>query len=230
MVSCAAVAGLFAARSSQAALILDYPGTGVVIPDNGPGDTNPALGTIVNTQFVGGFGITINIAQSNSPGNPGGGELQISDLSIHNVGPGPGSLDIRVSDTNFFAPGGAGSPMLLKSSAGGTFLHAAPLDSVRFISFADPANAQPAGPVATLPLVFNATGPAIDPESFSGDTSVPWVRGGGPYSLTNITRIISLAPGAQLNFSGTTLAQVPEPACVGLAAAGLVMAARRRRA
>jgi hypothetical protein len=67
-------------------------------------------------------------------------------------------------------------------------------------------------------------------ESFSGSNSTNWVRGGGPYSLTNVA-VVTLAAGGQVNLSGTTTA-VPEPtSALALAAmsAGLLGLRRRSR-
>jgi hypothetical protein len=198
--------------------------------DNGPGDSDPALGRITNTSIVGGFGIAISIAASNSPGTSTAGLLQISSLLIENQGSGTGSLTITTSDTGYTAPGGGGSSMSLENDIGGTFsIGSAVGNTVTFRSFADPTNGQPAGSVSTPSLVFLKSTTSTT-ESFSGSNSVNWIRGGGPYSLTNVATV-TLAAGGQINLSGTTTV-VPEPTSV--VALGALSAAafglRRRRA
>src|SRR5690242_12179757 len=78
-----AAAGLFMAAPAKAALLLSYNG-GPTITDNGAGDLDPSVGTINNTSNIGGFGVSITIAESNSPGTSTAGLLQISNLSIEN--------------------------------------------------------------------------------------------------------------------------------------------------
>jgi hypothetical protein len=230
--TCIAFAGVIvhqAGASPVTTLELQYPSAGITILDNGAGDSDPTVGRIINSSTIAGVGVTINVANSNSPGSPSGGELQISDLTLQNGNASPASLTIQVSDINFTQPGSPGSPMLLTSSAGGTFTHSVVgVDTVQFTSFADPLNGQPAGPVSTLPLTFTkSTG--LDPESFSGNDATAWVRGAGAYSLTNLTTISNLASGATLNFSGSTLA-TPEPTMLAAGLAiGLGLLARHRK-
>src|SRR5690242_7898927 len=113
------------AASTHAALILDYNNNSVIVVDNGAGDTDPTVGRIVNTTNVAGFGVSINIAQSNSPGAATGGILQIDSLDVVNTNATASNLAVRVSDTNFTAPGVPNGPMQLQSAVGGTFTQAA---------------------------------------------------------------------------------------------------------
>jgi hypothetical protein len=224
---CAGVVAM-APSGANAALMLDLQSGGVVITDNGAGDTDPTVGRIINTTVVGGFGVAITVAASNSPGTPTNGLLQVQSLDVQNLNPNPATLMIRVSDTNFILPGGAATPMLLQSSVGGTFTQSPIGDLVTYKSFADPANSQPAGPVSTPALTFIDSTGALT-EAFSGSNSVGWVRGAGPYSLANQISM-NMSANAQMNISGTTVATlVPEPAAFGLAASTLLLAVRRRR-
>lgn len=229
-IACAAGAALWVSADANAALVLDLNNGAIVINDNAPGlDSDPAIGSITNTSTVGGFGIAISIANSDSPGTPSSATLQISSLEIKNQGVGAGVLTIAVSDNNFLLPGVAGSPMTMYSDFGGTFsLNAALGDSVSFQSFVDPANITPANAVSTAPLNFVKTNPGT--QAFSNSNSAPWVHGAGAYSLRNVSTI-SLSTGGQLNISGTTTV-VPEPTSLvalgGLAATAFGL--RRRRA
>ena len=226
-VLCAAAAGSLLASQAHAALVLNLNGA-INVTDNGAGDLNPAVGQITNQSVVAGFGIAISVAASNSPGTPTAGLLQISSLLIENQAAGTGVLTITTSDTNYFLP--TGPLMSLDSDVGGTFsIGSAIGNSVSFQSFADPNNAQPAGPVSTPPMNFFKSTSATT-ESFSGSNSVNWVRNAGPYSLTNVA-VVTLAAGGQVNLSGTTTA-VPEPtSALALAAmsAGLLGLRRRSR-
>jgi hypothetical protein len=224
---CAVAAGTLLATQANAALVLNLNGA-INVTDNGAGDLNPAVGQITNQSVVAGFGIAISVAASNSPGTPTAGLLQISSLLIENQGAGTGVLTITTSDNNYILP--AGPAMTLESDVGGTFsIGSAVGNSVSFTSLADPNNTQPSAAVLGPTLnFFKAT--SANSESFSGSNSIGWVRGGGPYSLTNIATV-TLAAGGQVNLSGTTTA-VPEPtSALALAAmsAGLLGLRRRSR-
>jgi len=223
-------AGFVAEQSAQAALILDIQSGGTVINDNGPGDSDLTVGRIINTTSVGGFGIAITVGTSNSPGNPFAGILQIQSLDIQNNNPNQGTLILKLSDTNFALPGGAGTPMRLESDVGGTFTQCALGDNLTFQSFADPANAQPATAVSTPALLFTRTSAGTVAESFSGSNATNFVRNATPYSLAN-TLTVALSAGGQMNVSGTTSATiVPEPAALSLSAlAGFALCRRKHK-
>jgi hypothetical protein len=217
--------------AARAALIVDLQSGSTIITDNGPGDSDAALGRIINTSVVAGFGITITVGQSNSPGLTSGGILQIQSLDIQNLNPNPATLIIKLSDTGFTLPGSAGNTLRLESSVGGTFTQANVGDSVIFQSFADPANAQPAVAVPTPAMLFGKLNPSLFNESFSGSNSVSFVRNAGPYSLSNEI-IVSLSANAQANISGTTTATpIPEPgmASLILVAGAMMLRLHRRR-
>ena len=223
-----AVGMLGAAAASQAALILDINNGATVVNDNGAGDSDPAVGRISNTTSPAGYSVVINLATSNSPGTASAGLLQINSLDVQN-GANPANLNIRISDTDYTAPGGAGSPMLLQSSLTGSFVQAGLGDSVSFQSFTDPANAQPASAIASPLLTFTKSLPLVT-EPFSGTNLTNWVRGAGAYSLASDIDL-TLSANGQLQLTGTTnVTVVPEPATLGFFAAGALGLIARRRA
>ena len=224
----AATAAMLGAREARAALIVDYQNGSIVVADNGPTDSDPTVGRIINTTTVAGFGIAITVAASNSPGSATGGLLQIQSLDVQNGNPEASTLIIRVRDTGFTTPGGAGSSIRMDSAVGGTFTNAPVGNNLTFQSFADPNNVDPAAAVNTAALVFTKS-TNLATESFSGANFTNFNRNAGPYSLMNKTTM-QLAPGAQMNMSGTTATSlVPEPASLALLAAGVLGMRRRRR-
>lgn len=224
---------LFAAlgfvQPSIAALVVDLQNGAVVISDNGALDSDPTVGSIINSTIVAGFGVSITVATSNSPGTPAAGILQVTSLGVQNLNASVGTLLVRVSDTNFTLPGGPLSAMNLESSVGGTFTLSPVGDLVNFQSFADPANLQPATAVLTPAQLFIKSAPGLTTESFNSTNNVGWSRGAGAYSLTNITTIM-LSPGGQMNVSGTTVATaVPEPGTAVLLGLAIPLLLSRRR-
>jgi len=215
------------ASNSSGALVLNLNGT-TFITDNGAGDSDPVIGRINNTSTIGGFGVAITIVSSNSPGDPNAGSLQVTSLDLINNNATSASLTIQTSDTNFSLPGGAGTPMRLDNSAGGTFTNSAIGNTLSYQSFADPLNGQPASAIASPVAAFTKSTAAFT-EPFSGLTSTNWARAANPYSLSSLLSM-SLSPGAQMNFSGTTAAvSVPEPGTVALVAVATTSLALRRR-
>lgn len=217
------------ARPSQAALVVDLQNGAYVIADNGAFDSDPAIGSIINSTVVAGFGVSITVATSNSPGNPSAGILQVTSLNVQNLNANASTLMVRVSDTNFVLPGVPFGPMDLQSSVGGTFTLAPVGDMVSFQSFADPANLQPATTVLTPAQLFIKSNPGLTSESFNNTNNTAWSRGAGAYSLTNITTVV-LSPNAQMNVAGTTLATaVPEPGTIAILGLAMPLLLFRRR-
>jgi hypothetical protein len=213
-------------RRADAVLVRNVQGVNVV--DNETGDSDTTVGRIVSNSNVSGFGVSISIGTSNSPGTAAGGLLQLSSLTIENNHAQAATLNIDLSDANFALPGDSGDVLDLLSSVGGTFTFAQPTDHISFQSFADPTGAQPVSLAAASTAAINATAAA---PSFSGSAATVFPHGAGLYSLQSHASI-TLSPGAQLNLSGTTqaAAAVPEPATLSLAALGAAgLLARRRR-
>ncbi len=215
-------------RSANAALVLILDGgtsNQTTILDNGIGDSaNTVTGTIVNTGInFGGLAVTVNTANSNSPGASSSGTLSITTLAVTNNNNSPVQLTVQTSDTNYTLPGGPLSLMNLRSSLSGTSSGASASDTVTFQSFVDPANAQPAtavsSPLQSLPIT----------SSFNSTVNQSWTRGSGAYSLTNFL-VINLGPLATANFTGITTTSVPEPTFGVVPALALGLLARRRKA
>lgn len=232
-----AAAGLaLVGSAANAALVLTLQSgadPAIVIPDNGPGDSNAALGTINNATFaIGPFQGVITVGSSNSPGTVAdGGTLQITSLVLKNIGNVAGTLSLSLSDTSYSLP--ITGPYV-DSSLGGTVVGGAAGDSISFQSFYDPANGQPAAAFNTPLQTYASTGTIL--QSYSSTVFAPPFPAPAPlYGLANLTQI-SLSPGGEINFSGTTTASAtpradfPEPASFGLIGVGLAaLAARRSR-
>lgn len=225
----AALAGF--APAAKAALIVDFGGAAPAVTDNGPGDSDLTSGRIISNTVVAGFGVSITVAASNSPGTSSVGVLNVQTLNIQNLGGATASLTVRVSDNNYTAPGAIGWLMDLASSAGGTFTGGNVGDSLSFQSFADGTNAQPATAFA-MPVQPFSKLTTLPTESFDNTITAQFTRGAA-YSLTNITSV-TLSAGAQASFSGNTTATaaeppVPEPTGVAALLLGGLLATRRRR-
>lgn len=105
-----------------------------------------------------------------------------------------------------------------------------------FESYADAGNVSLGTSSATGALLFAKSFANLNPESFSGNNNMVFVSP-GVYSLSNLS-VITLSPGAVLNYAGSTTATavttngdvpLPPAAFAGLAGLG-ALALRRRRA
>jgi hypothetical protein len=212
---------LAASASAQAAVVLTL--------ESGAFSSTVSGASLANNTSIAinGYTLSTNVGVSNSPGTPAEGVLQITTISIRNSGSAD-PLKITLSAVDYDAPGSPGDEISLLSSVGGTITGNAPGLPITFQSFADPNNAQPATAVAAPLQTYISTGALL--ESFSNDVTTSFARSlSSDYSLANVL-VLTLAPGAQANISGTTVTFVPEPAALGLLAAALPMVARRRRA
>src|SRR4051812_39807676 len=93
---------------SHAAFILtltDGVNPAMVIPDNGPGDINPAVGAIVFNGPIGNFTTNITTGLSNSPSATPAtlSLLQVQSIDVHNAGPA-GVLTVTLGDTGYTFP------------------------------------------------------------------------------------------------------------------------------
>ena len=157
--------------------------------------------------------------------------LEASNLTIDNTGLAAGTLEMIVSDTGFIAP-----VSRINESASLTFNSAVGSGLSTLSFFADVANGQGAGPGLAIPgaLLFTKSGaPTIDPDSFSGSVTSPFLAG-GPFSMTEVASL-SLRGGATITgFNQAMTSGVPEPSTWAmLVVGGALIGAlgfRRRRA
>ncbi|MFN4244224.1 MAG: hypothetical protein ACK4PI_13420 [Tepidisphaerales bacterium] len=216
----AVAAAVLTTAAAQAAVIL-------TIESGSFTQTITGTDLVNNTSVaVPGYTLTTNIGLSNTPGTPSEGFLQITTITVRNVG-AASPLKITLTATDYSLPGGAGDTLVLLSSVGGTISNNGVGLPVTFQSFADSTNAAPATEVAAPLQTYMSVGGLL--ESFNNDVTASFTRGSGNYSLSNVLHL-NLAPGAQANISGTTVTFIPEPAALGLLAAAAPLAARRRRA
>jgi len=199
------------------------------------------------------FSITNGSGLSNNPGTQGGSNLDLSNSSQINTtfGAAGGTHTIRIelSQDGWLSP--TGTPLMLSSSAGGSFAYLAgtnPLStqsvSATYQGFLAPnTNTLFAQPVSGATPIQTATASrtSVGTSSlvFSPGTAInPSVPGGTPFVLTDVIEFtFTLSAGSgqtSATVSGSTVASVPVPAGVILALTGFpVLGAgawlRRRR-
>lgn len=167
-------------------------------------------------------------ANSNSPGTSTMADLDSSALSLFNTSGASETIQIQVSANDFTAP--AGSSLTLLSHIGGTVLIGGTGNSISFQSCIDPSNslrsvgslgvACPAGATAS-----GLSAPSITAAgSFDNSQSATVASVSGSYALSE-SYVITLAAGAQINWSASTTLQgaaTPEPDSMALAGLGLL--------
>jgi hypothetical protein len=220
------------ATPASATLQIYTDNAGVVndIVDNGPLDTNPAIG-IIQLASVTINGILINgeIATSNSPTNPG--FLNNSVLSVINTTSVEKAINIVVSDTDF-----AGPAAIFAAAGSGTWQGS--IGSTIVMNwFADAANGQGADGTGSTPgtllSTFSNTSTSIV-QSFSNGVATGSFLASGPYSMS-VQSEYTLQPFGQLINRGIDLevSGIPEPstwAMMMIGFVGLGYAAFRRGA
>jgi hypothetical protein len=172
------------------------------------------------TGNVGGWSTFLSSGETNSPGTPGGANLNIDQLSLTNNYASTQMFTIKVVATGFTTP--PGDPLSFSGSASTTSTGVTGL--VVSHSYFDPND----GGALTNPITcsFVPSTNASCPEN-----SISVNNGGGTYSITQILDI-TLAAGESINLTGSNEVKgVPEPGTLVLAAGAMLIAAgigRRR--
>ncbi|HEX5400130.1 MAG TPA: hypothetical protein VFY06_13880 [Verrucomicrobiae bacterium] len=185
--------------SVQATLSLrldDGNGNSVTVLDNGPGDADPAVGSIAYTGAVG-FNWYLTAAAGTSKPVSGSASAPELTLSTSDISFGAGKLDIQVSDTDFVNS----PPMTFASTVSGSTL-----GSMAVSTWADPGN-NPFG--ESNPIT--SQGP-FAASNFNDSQNAVRDPGGSPYSLT-LDAVISHAFGGisscDASLSGSSVPDLP---------------------
>lgn len=206
--------GLSAHQAQGALMIsLENGASTVTVTDNGAGDTDPTVGSV---SFIGAVGdFDVNVTTGISKPLVGSSIQPILNLDSVNVSSAAsGTLEIRMTSTDFTGPIGVAVPTTL--DFGGTTNGTASIDA-----FVDTGNilfgtATPAGSLG-------AFGPGPFDDSVGGLASLT-----APYSATLEATIVHDDPGDVTSF-GAEFRVVPEPGSLALLGLGGLLIARRRR-
>lgn len=222
----------------------DQPtGTVLIVLDNGPGDSNPAVGTIslgstVTPINFGGLSVLGSVSTSNSPGSPVLSQVASSSLSVTNTTGVSHTVVLQISDNNFNLPP---SPIQLSGTASGTF---APVpgtnnafvtgSTATALAFADPNNAKFVNGFLVQNFSTPVAGSTSTLLSYSNTQEAGPLSYNPAYAMT--VQLTYVVPNnVQLNGRSDIIqaTAVPEPATFAMALGGLpvlgVFWLRRRR-
>ena len=226
--------------TSQAAFKIKFQQAGyadVVVTDNvSPQDLSTGtagegaiqLGNGINKFTFGTFEALFITSTSNSPGTPQLGQLDIVSVFLRNTSNNDAALTVSLTDTGFTFPA---PPLMLDSRLTGQLQSG--IGSVSFQSFADDNNVEFGTQYSTaLVTKNNMDATSGVPVSFDLHATNAPFNFNGSYSVSNVATY-TLSAGAMLNVSsGKTTLVTPEPASVGIWAAGvlgIVVVGRVRR-
>ena len=196
--------GTYLASAATMRLSADGGLTWTNIVDNGPGDSDPELGSIEYDGPVGGWTISVTTGL----GTPfiGSPIAPMMDVSSVNSSAGAASLIIQMSDVNFV-------PFNNETFIAGLAGHTA--GTVTFNSYRDTGNVlfgttanYPSSPASATANLLMAEGPLNGILSVSNGVVVP-VGGVGPYSLTLETIIVHTGSG--FTSTDASLTATPPP-------------------
>ena len=201
LLAATALAGFvtLATAPAHATVIMMVGGT--TITDNGSGDSNPALGQIVNIAASPGFTATINVGTTTS--------LPSMDLSSVDItSTAAATLVVKLTETGLTSPVGLRNWLTQFSGNwnGG-------LASVELQTYIDTGN----NPFGTGTALADLTGTGT-PFALSSSFNA---GGSTPYSITEVLTITAGAAGEHFSLDGS-LTDAPEPASIGLVGVALV--------
>lgn len=173
--------------------------------DNGPGDTDPLVGSVV---FTGSYG-TFEMAVVALVSKPQLGSLTAAQMEFHYslLSMAGGTLRITGGDTDFVVPGAPFQLLRLTSTLGGGIRDPG---SATMEAFADPNNA-PLGMTVSAGLHGPFTG------FFTDTRTTTFTRGAGSYSMGSVT-VVALGQGSGASWDhvlDVTAAAAPPLAAVG---------------
>lgn len=201
-------------QQAEAALVLELESgaSSVSVIDNGVGDLDLTVGSVTFNGSVGDFDVNVSTGTSKpvigSASNP---RLSLNSVNVSSAS--TGSIEIRVTDTDFSGPVGPGVPTLL--DFGGTTNGSVGIDAFVDTSNTEFGTATSAGsiaPIATTPF---------------DDTDSELVSLTAPFSATLVAVVTHDNAGDVTSFNGQLY--VPEPGSLALIAIGAGMVAYRRR-
>ncbi len=168
--------------------------TWVVVVDNGPLDSNPAVGFI---SYGGPVGDWVANAETGF-GEPliGSATAPIMDVSSQNISTQPETLIVQLSDTNFVAFPNQTFVASINGTTAGTVTYTSYRDTGNVLfgtgsTYAgDPAGVSPSPTASTL-----ITEGPFSGTSFDGSNAVVVANGTSPYSLTLQTTVVHTSPG-----------------------------------
>jgi hypothetical protein len=196
---------------------------GITIIDNAPEDQNSNTGQMQLTTgsnglpAIPGFGLSFEIAQSNSPGAPPFALLDVV-WGLNSLGGTGGTIQVTTSADNYGFPPVGGSSILTSTVSGN-----AGSGSVTAQQWVDLANGL---------FVLGAVTPGVQVASIGGFSNTASSAGFTPTGFYSITDRLNLTLGPNDVMGGDlTSTVVPEPVTMFLGGTGLLMltcAARRR--